>query len=151
MIHISNRKNLALLLFVILLTACSNPNHNNIANEVNLPLAEISGLSNATGVHVYYLHQQRRCNTCVKIEQAIHKALSCYNSDNKPLYHDVLLTTAQGKQLAEEFKVSYSGIVIVSKMGKTNLTNQAFLLAPIYPDSLHKLLVTTFDQHSKFK
>jgi hypothetical protein len=136
-----------LTVLLILTNSCNQPEVS--GNEANDSLLIL--VLPDSGVHVYYLHQQRRCETCIKIEKAVAKALSCYGPSGKPFYHDCLLSSDTGKQLAELFDVSYSGLVVQSKAGFTNLTNDAFLLAPVYPDSLHKLIIRTIDRYSKLK
>jgi hypothetical protein len=140
---------LAILLTVQLMlsTSCSQHKVNGNETQNHLQIALLPD----SGVHVFYFHQQKRCATCIKIENIVSKTLSCYGPSDKSVYHEVLLTSETGKQLAELFDVSYSGLVVQSKAGFTNLTNDAFLLAPVYPDSLHKLIIRTIDRYTKAK
>jgi len=95
-------------------------------------------------VEVYYFHNERRCATCVAVEDESVKALNeLYPEKMKSgemTFLSVNLEDDANKALADKFKISGQTLLIVKGGKQENLTNTAFMYATTKPEKLKKAI-----------
>jgi hypothetical protein len=93
-------------------------------------------------VEVYYFHYERRCATCMAVEEESQKALNeLYPEKMKTgemTFLSVNIEEESNNALTEKYKVSGQTLLIVKGSKQENLTNTAFLYAKTNPDKLKK-------------
>ena len=95
-------------------------------------------------VEVYYFHNERRCATCVAVEDESVKALNeLYPEKMKSgemTFLSVNLEDDANKALADKFKISGQTLLVVKGTKQENLTNTAFMYATTKPEKLKKAI-----------
>ena len=95
---------------------------------------------NPAGIMVYYFHNERRCATCVAVEDETKKALNeLYAARMKSgeiTFQSINLEEKSGENLANSLKVAGQTLLIVSGNKQTDLTDKAFLYARSNPEKL---------------
>ena len=95
-------------------------------------------------VEVYYFHNERRCTTCMAVEDESVKALNeLYPEKMKSgemTFLSVNLEDDANKALADKFKISGQTLLIVKGGKQENLTNTAFMYATTKPEKLKKAI-----------
>jgi len=98
----------------------------------------------ADKVEVYYFHNERRCATCVAVENESKKALEeLYPEKMKSgdiIFVSVNIEEEQNKALAEKYNVESQTLLVVKGGKQENLTNTAFLYATTKPEKLKKAI-----------
>jgi hypothetical protein len=101
-------------------------------------------------VEVYYFHNERRCTTCVAVEDESLKALNeLYPEKMKSgemTFQSVNLEDDANKTLADKLKVSGQTLLIVKGSKQENLTNTAFMYATTKPEKLKKAIGETIEK-----
>lgn len=104
----------------------------------------------ANVVDVYYFHYERRCATCVAVEEETEKAIGeLYPGQVKSgemRFQSVNLEDEANNELAEGLKISGQSLLVVKGEKQKNLTNEAFMYAKSNPDRLKKELKKTIDK-----
>ena len=89
---------------------------------------------------VYYFHYERRCATCVAVEEETVKALNeLYAAKMKSgeiVFQSVNLEEKEGEALADRLKVAGQTLLVVAGDKHTDLTEQGFLYAKSNPAKL---------------
>lgn len=120
-----------LLLLFVLPFAATSCNENSAGNAVTVSPAK---------VEVYYFHYERRCATCVAVEEETQKALNeLYSEKMKKgdiTFKSVNLEEKDGEALADKLKVAGQSLVIVTDGKVTDITEQGFLYARSSPEKL---------------
>jgi hypothetical protein len=95
-------------------------------------------------VEVYYFHNERRCATCMAVEDESVKALNeLYPEKMKSgemTFLSVNIEEESNTALAEKYKVSGQTLLIVKGSKQENLTNTAFMYATTKPEKLKKAI-----------
>ncbi len=95
-------------------------------------------------VEVYYFHYERRCATCMAVEEESKKALEeLYPEKMKSgemIFLSVNIEDETNQPLAEQYEVSGQTLLIVKGTKQENLTNTAFMYAKTNPDKLKKAI-----------
>ena len=91
-------------------------------------------------MEVYYFHFERRCATCVAVEEESEKALQeLYPEQIKSgdvVFLSVNLEDDSNDALAEKLKVDGQTLLVVRGARQENLTNVAFMHARTNPEKL---------------
>jgi hypothetical protein len=95
-------------------------------------------------VEVYYFHYERRCATCVAVEDESKKALEeLYPEKMKSgemTFLPVNIEDETNKALADKYKISGQTLLVVKGSKEENLTNTAFMYATTKPEKLKKAI-----------
>ena len=100
-------------------------------------------------VELRYFHGKQRCVTCHSIEkcakEVLDESFASQQKDKKISMKVIDFSTAQGKPVAADHKVSFSSLFIVKidKNGKetrTDLTRQGFQFAKRNPEEFKKIV-----------
>ncbi|MBM3436360.1 MAG: hypothetical protein FJY07_09130 [Bacteroidetes bacterium] len=98
----------------------------------------------ADKVEVYYFHNERRCATCVAVEDESVKALNeLYPQKMKSgdiTFLSVNIEDDANKALSDKFQISGQTLLIVKGSKQENLTNKAFMYATTKPEKLKKAI-----------
>jgi len=91
-------------------------------------------------IEVYYFHYERRCATCIAVEDETKNSLNeLYPAQMKKgdiAFRSVNLEEKSGEALADKLKVAGQSLVIVKDGKVTDLTDKAFMYAKSEPDKL---------------
>lgn len=134
------RRLLFVITSVVLLASCAGRgNGNKPAADVAQSESSVDEQSSAA-MEVLYFHGNRRCATCIAIEQHTKELLEEQFADEmaqgKIVFKSINYDEKDGKILAEQYKVAGSSLIINPDGGKAidNLTNFAFTTARNRPD-----------------
>jgi hypothetical protein len=101
-------------------------------------------------VEVYYFHYERRCATCMAVENESKKALEeLYPEKMKSgeiIFLSVNMEEESNQPLAEKYKVDGQTLLLVKGDKQENLTNTAFMYAATKPEKLKKAIGDTVDK-----
>lgn len=116
-----------------------------LLGSVSLTFAQTSDQNTSTDkVEVYYFHNERRCATCVAVEDESVKALNeLYPEKMKSgemTFLSVNIEDDANKALADKFKISGQTLLLVKGGKQENLTNTAFMYATTKPEKLKKAI-----------
>lgn len=147
------RRLLYIVLCVALLASCAGRDNGNKSGAADVAKSEssVNDQSNAA-VEVLYFHGNRRCVTCVAIEQRTKELLNEQFADEmtqgKIVFKSINFDEQDGKKLAEQYKVAGSSLIISSAGGKAidNLTNYAFTTARNRPDEFKEGVRTRIEK-----
>lgn len=91
-------------------------------------------------IEVLYFHYERRCATCIAVEDETKKALNeLYAPQMKKgdiTFRSINLEEKAGEALADKLKVAGQSLVIVKNGNVTDLTDKAFMYAKSEPEKL---------------
>jgi hypothetical protein len=95
-------------------------------------------------IEVYYFHYERRCATCMAVENESKKALEeLYPEKMKSgeiIFLSVNIEEESNKPLAEKYKVDGQTLLVTRGDKQENLTNTAFMYATTKPEKLKKAI-----------
>ena len=95
-------------------------------------------------VEVYYFHNERRCATCVAVEDESVKALNeLYPEKMKSgemTFLSVNIEDDANKALTDKFEIAGQTLLMVKGSKQENLTNTAFMYATTKPEKLKKAI-----------
>ena len=95
-------------------------------------------------VEVYYFHYERRCATCMAVENESEKALKELYPDKmdsgKIIFLSINLEDETNDALAEKLDVNGQSLLVVKGDKQDNLTNKAFMYARTNPEKLKKAI-----------
>lgn len=98
----------------------------------------------AQTIEVKYFHGKQRCLTCRSIEKYAQEALmeSYANEmkDGKIKFTVTDFSTYEGKEVAKDYKVTYSSLFVVKDKTRVNLTQMGFMYAKNQPEEFKKQL-----------
>ena len=97
-----------------------------------------------TDIEVVYFHNERRCETCLAVEEVTREAIKEYYQ-NKISVKDYSLEDEKGEELANQLKVSGQALLILKGDKRIDLTTDAFMNARTNPDELKKLIKENID------
>jgi len=101
-------------------------------------------------IEVYYFHFERRCATCMAVENESEKALNeLYPEKMKSgemTFLSVNLEEKTNEALAEKLNVDGQTLLVVKGDKKENLTNKAFMYARTAPAKLKEALKETIEK-----
>jgi len=101
----------------------------------------------ADKIEVYYFHYERRCATCMAVENESKKALEeLYPEKVKSgeiIFLSVNIEEESSQALAEKYKVDGQTLLLVKGDKQENLTNTAFMYAATKPEKLKKAIGDT--------
>jgi hypothetical protein len=101
-------------------------------------------------IEVYYFHYERRCATCMAVENESKKALEeLYPEKMKSgqiIFLSVNIEEESNQPLAEKYKVDGQTLLLVKGSKQENLTNTAFLYAATKPEKLKKAIGDTIEK-----
>ncbi len=90
----------------------------------------------AAEIGVYYFHFERRCNTCVSVENNSRKAVEeLYPEQVKSgeyFFKSVNLDEKSGKETGEELGVGMQALVVVHGDKKVDITGEGFMYVDNY-------------------
>jgi hypothetical protein len=91
---------------------------------------------------VYYFHNERRCATCVAVEEETVKALKKLYPDQmhagKFSFVSVNIEDSANDQLVKKLEISGQTLILMKGDKKIDLTNDAFMYARSKPEKLEK-------------
>ncbi len=122
-----------------------------LLGSVSATFAQTAGQNTSTDkVEVYYFHNERRCATCVAVEDESKKALNeLYPEKMKSgemIFLSVNIEDETNKALADKFKISGQTLLIVKGGKEENLTNTAFMYATTKPEKLKKAIGSAIEK-----
>lgn len=95
-------------------------------------------------IQVYYFHFTKRCATCNAVESETKVALEMFYADQVKegtiAFTSLNLEEEEGKEMADQLKVSGQTLLLVKGEEKVNLTNEGFMNARTKPDKFHEVL-----------
>ncbi|OYT12451.1 MAG: hypothetical protein B6I19_09740 [Bacteroidetes bacterium 4572_114] len=104
----------------------------------------------ADKVEVYYFHYERRCATCIAVEEETEKALNelfpGQMKSGEMTFLSVNLEEESNEPLAERLKADGQTLLIVKGDKREDLTNNAFMNARTNPDKLKKAIKKAIDK-----
>jgi len=78
-------------------------------------------------VTVYYFHGERRCVTCVNIQNITRDAVSdVFGKDERVVFKEINLEHQANRSLVERYKISWSSLIVQGPREYADLTAQAF-------------------------
>jgi hypothetical protein len=103
-------------------------------------------VSNAKELQIYYFHFTKRCATCNAVENETKVALEMFFADQVKegtiAFISLNLEEEDGKEMANQLKVSGQTLLLVKGKATVNLTNEGFMNARTKPDMFHDVLRT---------
>lgn len=106
-------------------------------------------------LEVMYFHGKQRCATCLSIETYTNELLKqTYAKEikNGSIKFSVIdISTAKGKKIAKEYKVSWSSLFVVKGNERTDLTQMGFKYAKNQPEEFKKRLKDIIDKELQKK
>lgn len=100
-------------------------------------------------IQVYYFHNERRCATCVAVEDETKKALNeLYAARMKSgeiTFQSVNLEEKSGEELANKLKIAGQSLIILNGDKQTDLTEQGFMYARSNPAKLKAEIKKSID------
>lgn len=87
-----------------------------------------------SGVQVVYFHNERRCATCMAVEEGASEVVKIM-ADSSVTFHSYLFGDATNAQLEKKLKVEGQSLLVVGKGQVVNFTNAAFLNARVKPET----------------
>jgi hypothetical protein len=101
-------------------------------------------------IEVYYFHYERRCATCMAVENESKKALEeLYPEKMKSgeiIFLSINIEEESNKPLAEKYKVDGQTLLLMKGDKQENLTNTAFMYAATKPEKLKKAIGDTIEK-----
>jgi hypothetical protein len=95
-------------------------------------------------IEVYYFHYERRCATCVAVEEESKKALEALYPEKMKsgeiIFLSVNLEEESNQALAGKYKVDGQTLLVTKGDKQENLTNTAFMYATTKPEKLKKAI-----------
>ncbi|HLN53451.1 MAG TPA: nitrophenyl compound nitroreductase subunit ArsF family protein [Lentimicrobium sp.] len=112
-----------------------------------IPLSQITAKTNTdvlnskpADIKVYYFHYERRCATCIAVEEESRKALvelyPTFVKKGRITFQSVNLEEKSGEALADRFKVAGQSLIIVKDDQVRDITEKGFLYAKSEPEKL---------------
>lgn len=106
---------------------------NNCVNNHNKTSISNTTLNIEKGIQVLYFHNERRCATCMAVEEGAVEVVKQFN-DSSILFQSYLIGDPKSKNIEEELEIEGQSLLIVSKDKILDITNMAFLNARTKPD-----------------
>jgi len=107
-------------------------------------------LTDAGELQVYYFHFTRRCATCNAVETETKVALETFYADRVKdgtiAFTSLNLEEEDGKEMAEQLKVSGQTLLLVRGDQMVNLTNEGFMNARTNPGRFREILKSNIDK-----
>jgi len=101
-------------------------------------------------LQVVYFHFTKRCATCNAVETETKMALDSFYpeklKDGAIAFSSLNLEEEDGKEMAEQFKVSGQTLLLVKGEQMVNLTNEGFMNARTNPGKFHEILKSNIDK-----
>jgi hypothetical protein len=94
--------------------------------------ADSSSIS-MVGVHVVYFHNQRRCATCMAVEEGAAEVVKQF-ADSSITFHSYLIGHPLSSSIEKKFDIDGQTLLIIGKGKLIDVTNMAFLNAMVNPD-----------------
>lgn len=95
----------------------------------NAKVAKVEAAQSRADVEIILFHGKQRCMNCQAIEKEtqslMDNQLAQLAKDGKVKFRIIDFSTEEGKPLADEFKVSFTSLFLVSPEGKEDLTKFA--------------------------
>lgn len=128
---------------ILLASSVSCPAQTNGQGEEDASVSE--GLT-----EVYYFHYERRCATCLAVENESEKALKELYPEKvesgEITFLSVNLEDDSNDALAEKLNVTGQSLIIVKDGKQDNLTNTAFMHARTNPDKLKSAIKESIEK-----
>lgn len=103
-------------------------------------------VSNTEELQIYYFHFTKRCATCNAVENETKVALEMFFADQVKegtiAFISLNLEEEDGKDMADQLRVSGQTLLLVKGKAMVNLTNEGFMNARTKPDMFHDALRT---------
>lgn len=118
------------LMMIGLQLSCLGQNNANLNNKESEILDQVG---------VYYFHFERRCNTCISVENNSKRALEeLYPEQVKSgeyFFKAVNLDESEGKEIGEKMDVGMQTLLVVHEDKKVDITGEGFM----YVDNFERL------------
>ena len=98
-----------------------------------------------TGVKVIYFHNERRCSTCMAVEEGAAEVVKQI-ADSSVTFNSYQIGDPKSIEVEKKYKVEGQTLLIIGKGKITNLTNFAFLYALVKPDKYKGELKVTIEK-----
>lgn len=90
-------------------------------------------LSEAKATQVIYFHNERRCATCMAVEEVAQEIVALFDS-TQISFNSYEIGNEATAQLEKELEISGQTLLIMGKDTTIDLTNSAFMNARVNPD-----------------
>lgn len=105
--------------------------------------------ASAQSVVVTYFHGKQRCITCTSIERLTKEVINEHFANEvkagKVKLKVVDISTAEGKKLAKDYRITWSSLFVENTVRRTDLTRTGFQYAKKQPDVFKKKLKAEID------
>ena len=92
-----------------------------------------------TGVQVIYFHNERRCATCMAVEEGAQSVVSELK-DSSITFNSYLIRDPKSAEVEKKYEIDGQTLLIVGKDQLLNVTNMAFLYARVKPETYREEL-----------
>lgn len=79
----------------------------------------------ADNVVAYYFHGQRRCRTCINIQegiqQAVNERFTAETAAGRLIFKEINIDEEPNKHYIQKFELSFSGLVVEARQGETTI------------------------------
>jgi hypothetical protein len=150
-------KNYFILLFIplalVLLFSCNNANPSKTKDA-----KDSTTVSTNAEVIIYYFHGDRRCPSCIAIEDETNKTLELgfktEHESGKISFQDINIDKEENSAIAEKYQVAGSALFIIKKEnGKdadiSDLTGDGFKFALNKPEMFNEKLTAVINKYLK--
>jgi len=127
-----------LLISFVLVFSLTNCNSGKTTNQSSNDSVENS--IKEGNIEVYYFHNERRCATCMAVEEVTESALNELYPEkvkNKEItFQSINIEEDANKDIAEKYQIAGQTLLFISSDNKIDLTNDAFMYAKDTPEKL---------------
>jgi len=132
-------KSFTIISFMFLFIACGNSQSDQGKNDETPTEYGISK------VEVYYFHTDRRCKTCLNIEEVAHNLIKSDYADQDVKFYSINFDKNENKSIAEKYNVTWSSLFVTSGEKFEDLTDLAFQVANSEPQKLSDRMKEVID------
>ena len=93
----------------------------------------------ASQPQLVYFHNERRCATCMAVEDVAKEVIAQYGTDAIE-FHSYQIGDAACEKLVKDLQISGQTLLLMGKDTTLNLTNEAFMYARVQPEKYKELL-----------
>jgi hypothetical protein len=132
-------KTVLLICMVCLIAACGN------SRTEEEKAGETPTEYGVSKVEVYYFHTDRRCKTCLNIEEVAQNLIKSDYSDQDVKFYSINFDNDENKAIAEKYNVTWSSLFVTSGEKFEDLTDLAFQVANSEPQKLSDKMKEVID------
>ncbi|MDA3929275.1 MAG: nitrophenyl compound nitroreductase subunit ArsF family protein [Prolixibacteraceae bacterium] len=137
-----------LLLGLTLISSCKNTNSKQVelaesaepcCTQVEKTCCDKTETTSEEIVKVIYFHNERRCATCMAVEEVSKEVIAVLDS-SKISFSSYQIGSEECAELEKELKITGQTLLVIGANGTSDLTNFAFMNARVNPDKFKEEL-----------